>query len=92
MPLSHLITAKKSIRDDSADDTKNQWLSYIREDQLEINDLCVSKTDIVRHFLDGLAYYSSTAVKCHYPHAEPKTDPQAHGGGFGNRGYHREAW
>ena len=62
---------------------KNIWLFNITADPLEKNDISASHTDLVRHLLDRLAYYNSTAVPVRYPAPDPDCNPALHGGAWG---------
>ena len=62
---------------------KNVWLFDLDSDPNEHMDLSSKHPDVVRHLLDRLAIFNSTAVPCLYPHNDPKSNPDLHGGIWG---------
>ena len=62
------------------DDGKNIWLFNIKEDPNERKDLSEEMPNKVNQLLERLAYYNSTAVPCHHPDPDPKSNPIYHNG------------
>ncbi|CAD5116253.1 DgyrCDS5161 [Dimorphilus gyrociliatus] len=62
---------------------KNCWLFNIRDDPEERVDLSLKRPEMVKFLLTRLSLLNETAVPVRYPAADPKANPELHGGVWG---------
>lgn len=62
---------------------QNVWLFNITADPEERHDLTTSEPEVVKHLLQRLSHYNSTAVPPRYPEPDPESNPKLHGGVWG---------